>query len=484
MTATPKKILIAVGNGFAFRYFLSSGLASAIGGRGNNVELLGDEGFAVPSQFKFIQGNRQIVAAIDSTSRTKRYCQLLRANFLPKSVECNTIWQFRQQELSKCGYIKKLILGSCWFFLRHIAFVRRILIKIETKVSQVSILDGALSSGKFDAVIVGGFSGFKFDEIVGKAANRRGIPVVAAILSWDNLSGLGYRYFSPDLTLVWSEKMREEAVRIHRCDERKVRIVGAIPFFKHFEILSGSLTSSGRCRKSGERLNVSFLSKSPKRFSFNLALFKRIHSQVRAIGLDVHWFVRLHPLSLRTHDDGRLIFQNEIDGFRDHANKFGNVELSLPEAKGTRVIFDDPDNDLSLYLSILERSDLVISMFSTAMLECALLGKMTVNICVPNSIFEISEATGSQVVSDRQDLYSDFNQDHIQAVLDVGEIETFYSVESLVEKIHKLFRRDRFLVDYPKTKLVGGLNFDAPVKNALSEISEMLSEGESGVAEG
>ena len=481
MTATPKKILIAVGNGFAFRFFLSSGLASGIEERGNKVELLGDEGFASPRKFEFIQNNRHIVAALDSTSRTKRYCQLLRANFLPRNVECHTIWQFRQQELSKCGFIKKFILASCWFFLRRIAFARRILIKIETMVSQVSILDDALSAGRFDVVIVGGFSGFKFDEMVGKAANRRGIPVVAAILSWDNLSGLGYRYFSPNLILVWSEKMRDEAVRIHRCDERKVRIVGAIPFFKHFEILNGSLISSGRSQNSCERLTVSFLSKSPKRFAFNLALFKRIHSQVRAFGLDVHWFVRLHPLSLRTYDDGRLIFQSEIDGFRDVARKFDNVELSLPEAKGTRVIFDDPDHDLRLYLSILERSDLVISMFSTAMLECALLGKMTVNICVPNSIFEVSEVTGSQVVSDRQDLYSDFNQDHIQAVLDVGEIETCFSVESLVEKIHKLSRMDRFLVDYPKTKLVGGLNFDAPVKNALSELSEMLSEGKSGI---
>lgn len=60
-----------------------------------------------------------------------------------------------------------------------------------------------------------------------RAAHRRGIPVVASLWSWDNLTSKGSTRATPDLMTVWNEAQREEAAILHGVPPDRVEVTGA-----------------------------------------------------------------------------------------------------------------------------------------------------------------------------------------------------------------------------------------------------------------
>lgn len=60
-----------------------------------------------------------------------------------------------------------------------------------------------------------------------KACRALGIPTAACILSWDHLSSKALLHMQPDLTLVWNEVQRQEAVTMHRIPADRVVVTGA-----------------------------------------------------------------------------------------------------------------------------------------------------------------------------------------------------------------------------------------------------------------
>ena len=63
-----------------------------------------------------------------------------------------------------------------------------------------------------------------------KSAQFLGIPVVAIVQSWDNLTTKGTYHSIPDLLLVWNQPLVEEAVEIHNIPREKIVVTGAPRF--------------------------------------------------------------------------------------------------------------------------------------------------------------------------------------------------------------------------------------------------------------
>jgi hypothetical protein len=68
-----------------------------------------------------------------------------------------------------------------------------------------------------------------------KVARGLGIPVGATILSWDHLSSKALMHIAPDMTLVWNDVQKREAVEMHGIDERSVVVTGAQCYDQWFE---------------------------------------------------------------------------------------------------------------------------------------------------------------------------------------------------------------------------------------------------------
>jgi hypothetical protein len=68
-----------------------------------------------------------------------------------------------------------------------------------------------------------------------KAAKSLGIPTVAVVQTWDNLTTKGLFHVAPDMVLVWNEADKRVAAEIHGIPKDSIRITGAPFFDKWFE---------------------------------------------------------------------------------------------------------------------------------------------------------------------------------------------------------------------------------------------------------
>ena len=68
-----------------------------------------------------------------------------------------------------------------------------------------------------------------------RAARAEGIPSVAAIASWDNLTNKGHMRVLPDLVTVWNHEQRREAVELHGVPAQRVVVTGAQVFDRWFD---------------------------------------------------------------------------------------------------------------------------------------------------------------------------------------------------------------------------------------------------------
>ncbi|HEY6506953.1 MAG TPA: hypothetical protein VIY56_03015 [Vicinamibacterales bacterium] len=87
-----------------------------------------------------------------------------------------------------------------------------------------------------DAVVVSPLVDAASDQVdVVRAAQARGVPVAAAIASWDNLTNKGHLRVLPDMVTVWNEQQRAEAAEFHGVPAERVAVTGAQPFDRWFE---------------------------------------------------------------------------------------------------------------------------------------------------------------------------------------------------------------------------------------------------------
>jgi hypothetical protein len=63
-----------------------------------------------------------------------------------------------------------------------------------------------------------------------RAAHSLGIPTIAVVQSWDNLTTKGTYHHLPDLLCVWNQALLEEAVNIHAIPQQRIAITGAPRF--------------------------------------------------------------------------------------------------------------------------------------------------------------------------------------------------------------------------------------------------------------
>jgi hypothetical protein len=92
-----------------------------------------------------------------------------------------------------------------------------------------------LEARRPDAVIVSPLIDAASDQMdCARAAQAAGIPLVAAISSWDNLTNKGHMRLVPDMVTVWNEHQKTEAVEYHGVPADRVAVTGAQLFDRWF----------------------------------------------------------------------------------------------------------------------------------------------------------------------------------------------------------------------------------------------------------
>ena len=87
-----------------------------------------------------------------------------------------------------------------------------------------------------DVVVVSPLVDAASDQVdLVRASQAMGIPVVAAIASWDNLTNKGHMRVQPDMVTVWNEQQKTEAVSYHGVDAERIAVTGAQLFDRWFD---------------------------------------------------------------------------------------------------------------------------------------------------------------------------------------------------------------------------------------------------------
>jgi len=144
----------------------------------------------------------------------------LRARMKRKVLPSWMAWRDRTQTLSE----------------RQLARSYRWLTRLESAIPVSRRLTHFFDTHRPDAVIVSPLVDAASDQVDAvRAAQSLGIPAVAAIASWDNLTNKGQLRVQPDMVTVWNEEQKREAVTLHGIDPARVEVTGAQLFDRWFE---------------------------------------------------------------------------------------------------------------------------------------------------------------------------------------------------------------------------------------------------------
>lgn len=189
-----------------------------------------------------------------------------------------------------------------------------------------------------------------------RAAAALGIPSVALIASWDNLTMKGRLAELPDRVLVWNEVQRTEATALHGVPGTRVGVCGAWPFDHWFREAPAATAPAGPPDVAPIVYAGSSATVAPDEDAF----IPEWLAAVRAGSLE-RWpvVVRPHPLNPL-----RPALQRTLE-------RLPGVSIAQPGDDGSE------DGERRRYLQTLRGSAAVVGINTTAFLEAAIAGRPT-----------------------------------------------------------------------------------------------------------
>jgi CDP-glycerol glycerophosphotransferase (TagB/SpsB family) len=214
---------------------------------------------------------------------------------------------------------------------------------------------------------------FQFEQpAIFSAAKRLGIPTVAYIPSWDNVTTKNRMLFQYDGYVVWSEQTKTELAEVYPATKEKpVYVVGA-PQYDVFRREEFYRTREEFCRQFGLVPNlpvIVYALGSPnflKEHHGAIELAKRID---RGEMGDVQMLVRPHPI----HDNAELVEIFAQYAPRVRVQKNPNAGRALNERS------QDIEQVIE-WVNTFRHADVVVNMSSTVTIDAALFDRPIVNL--------------------------------------------------------------------------------------------------------
>jgi SAM-dependent methyltransferase len=144
--------------------------------------------------------------------------------------------QFLRKRFLETKTVRKLVTSKMLSALEALPAPDRLLIddllaRIDASHPPSRIVADLVGRIRPDVVVVSPYLMLFSREVeFAKVARKRGIPLIYAAASWDNLTTKNVIKVQPDIVAVWNEAMADEAVTLHRVEREHIRITGAPVF--------------------------------------------------------------------------------------------------------------------------------------------------------------------------------------------------------------------------------------------------------------
>ncbi len=243
---------------------------------------------------------------------------------------------------------------------------------VESAIPTDPEIDRVVASLTPDAIVVTplvDFDSYQVDYV--KTARRLGIPVAAAVASWDNLTNKGIIAVQPDRVFVWNEAQKREAIELHGVRPDAVRVTGAQLFDDWFDRRPSSTREQFCARVGLDPSKPSFLYLCSSLFIApeEVAFVRRWIEELRRSGFpalrECGVLVRPHP--------GHAEPWKTVD-----LTGFGNAAI-WPRG-GDMPLFDEAK---AAYFDSIHHSAAVVAINTTGMIEAGIVGRASFTLLAP-----------------------------------------------------------------------------------------------------
>jgi len=353
-------------------------------------------------------------------------------------------------------------------FGQRIPLVRKGLAYLESCIFPGKMYDSFFKKYAPDGVVVSSL-GYMIDPYFMRAARRHGSRVISIIHNWDHPTMKGYRGALPDNVVAWNESMKREVSIFHDIPKDKIFIGGIAHWDFYF---------NGRYRRLNKTdfISATGLKRERKIIFYgtsNYLLFQRTFDIVEGILKAIEsskisppsqLLVRLHPAYMMKEAgrERQVVehFQSKIDRIKERYRDL--VIFNYPAFK---VLNDDIDmslEDLHGLAHILSNVDIMLTEYSTLLIEAAIFDLPVVNVGLYNYRDTNKPAAFLE------------NFTHLRRILKYGSIKNAYTFEELFKFINE-YLENRALEREQRKRLVDN---EIPIRSgdAGKRIGKYLSK--------
>jgi hypothetical protein len=252
---------------------------------------------------------------------------------------------------------------------------------LERRMPQSGAIERYLAGQRPDVVLLASLTfsrSLQIEQL--KAAKVLGVPVAACIMSWDHLSSKTLLHIPPDLTIVWNDVQKQEAVDMHGLPGDRVVVTGAQCYDQWFDRVSGR---QGEAAERPDRTREEFcravgLDPGRRFVLYVCSAMSPVPDPVEPV------FVKQWIEAMRASPDSRL--RNAGVLVRPHPERLREWDgVSLDGFDNVVVHGRTPiDSDAKAdYFDSLFYSDAVVGLCTSAFLEAAIVGRPVLTLLLP-----------------------------------------------------------------------------------------------------
>jgi hypothetical protein len=313
----------------------------------------------------------------------------------------------------------------------RIPALMRVWQRIEAFFVSGAEFDTLLMREKPRLVMTANYGTEAFEVRLLRAAKRHGIPSLAIIPSWDNLSSKGVIGEEPQALAVWNEIMRDEARSLYGFRPEQIHVCGGLQFDQYSTGPSPEQRTAvlGRLNIDATRPWVVVGTITPKYFARNVDIVELIDEAIKAgrlpAGLQV--VVRLHP---QVVDDP--VFGDNLDQYRQLAVRSSNIKLSIPHVMHWgRISPPHPDDTIEL-MTLLQGAAVAVMPATTLAIDACALGCPVVAVGFD----------GREKMPYEQSVRRTYEFTHYRRLVAQGGLRIAESAEQMVEELN-IYLHDR-----------------------------------------
>jgi CDP-Glycerol:Poly(glycerophosphate) glycerophosphotransferase len=417
---TGPRVLISIPTGFQLRQFVHSGVLDLLVNHGCRAVIVSPnhpgEGFTAQLE----QGLVEIAPLKIRNGRLMQRYWAAREHLFLQDGPTDTLRR-KREDLKRVwpGVALTAQLGSNLF--RRLPLLRQLALRSEGFILRDANLDKLLSNHPVDLVLLGSPGYTAQDALLLHAAVRRRIPVVVAVMSWDNLSSKGVINPPPDRFLVWSDHMRLEAMSLHEISDDRIVETGAplYDIFANADRFGSRHENLTRLNLDSNRRLILYGTSNAAHVPDEIEIVKRVAQWVQddSLGVPCQLCVRLHPQAVSGP------FKFLIEPYRNLASKW--VKIDFPLVRESTLLWDLPTEDIEHLVRLLRDADVVINTASTLAIDAAVLDRPVISIAY--------DVSGDLPYSRSVRRYYDYT--HNAHVVRAGAVQLAKSPEDLRNKI-------------------------------------------------